>query len=420
METRQLTWAAPVAGDGAAAIPPLLCSGFRPFYLTGPLFGMLAMGLWLWGFEGGTAALPALFHSPEWHGHEMIFGFAGAICGGFILTALPSWVGTPAVVGRPLACLVAAWGVGRIAVLCAPMLPPLVVACADVIYFPLLVLAVMPCIRARRNRSFRLVLPILGLFVAGNLLFHWGWVGGAPGLQRQGLLLGFYGLVALYCLFAGHLTPIFTETWLREHGSELTLRRRPVVEALAMLSVMMLAGLDISGAPAPLVSGAAASAAAFHALRMAAWRSSRIVRSPLLLPMHLGYACLIGSFALQAAAAWTGTGSAVAVHAFTIGAWGLTKFSLLIRVSLKHTGRPLRVPPVLVVGLVWLALAALGRVAAGLGLWPEQLLRAAVVLWLVPMALYLLVFGLILARPSRPSTKETHHGNRQSARLGAP
>ncbi|HQV16046.1 MAG TPA: NnrS family protein, partial [Denitromonas sp.] len=79
---------------------PFMAMAFRPFYLFAALFGVVAILAWVAGFNG-TDALPGLM----WHGHEMIWGYAGAVIVGFLLTAVGSWTGQPAFSGTPLAGL---------------------------------------------------------------------------------------------------------------------------------------------------------------------------------------------------------------------------------------------------------------------------------------------------------------------------
>ena len=68
-------------------IPPLFRLAFRPFFLGGALFSLVALALcgsfWLtgmhWAPYGGWVLL---------HAHEMLFGFVSAIIAGFLLTAV--------------------------------------------------------------------------------------------------------------------------------------------------------------------------------------------------------------------------------------------------------------------------------------------------------------------------------------------
>jgi uncharacterized protein involved in response to NO len=166
---------------------PLWVSGFRPFFLLGTAYGLIALG----------AALPSLLGAPDlvtfgsaarlWHGHEMIFGFAVAIICGLLLTALPSWAGVPELVGGRLAFLALTWFAGRLAVGFAPHLPPLLVAVADVTVLVALTAMLAPGLVAARDKRFLVVLPVLLALAAANLAFHWQLAAGAPTLASRAL-----------------------------------------------------------------------------------------------------------------------------------------------------------------------------------------------------------------------------------------
>jgi len=92
-----------------------LSYAFRPFYLLAALQGVLSVLAWSLGF-GGTDALPGFL----WHGHEMVWGYAGAIIVGFLLTAVATWTGQLPVRGAPLALLAVLWLPPRGVVLAGP------------------------------------------------------------------------------------------------------------------------------------------------------------------------------------------------------------------------------------------------------------------------------------------------------------
>src|SRR5687767_7399077 len=75
--------------------------GFRPFFLLCGLYALAIVPLWLFRFAHASVpfgALPGVY----WHAHEMLFGFVAAAIAGFLLTAVPSWTGSPGFAGRPL------------------------------------------------------------------------------------------------------------------------------------------------------------------------------------------------------------------------------------------------------------------------------------------------------------------------------
>ena len=55
-----------------------------------------------------------------WHAHEMLFGYAMAVIGGFLLTAVWNWTGRKTAAGLPLAALFVCWAGARVAMFGSP------------------------------------------------------------------------------------------------------------------------------------------------------------------------------------------------------------------------------------------------------------------------------------------------------------
>ena len=64
----------------------LLRLAFRPFFLFGALFSMVALILW-GSFLTGRLGFTPHGNPLWWHGHQMLFGLVMAIVAGFLLTA---------------------------------------------------------------------------------------------------------------------------------------------------------------------------------------------------------------------------------------------------------------------------------------------------------------------------------------------
>src|SRR5690606_36137038 len=120
----------------------------------------------------GVAGSDLAFGDRHWHGHELVFGYAAAAIGGFLLTAIPNWTGRRPVGGWLPGALVAVWLVGRVAMLTG-FATGWVPAAVDLAYLPLLAAIAGREIVAGRNWRNLIVLPFLGLLFAGNLWFHW-------------------------------------------------------------------------------------------------------------------------------------------------------------------------------------------------------------------------------------------------------
>ena len=121
----------------------LLSEGLRIFFLAAMLYAVFAMGVWEgWlGLQAITGQAPAMPFAPPpvlWHAHEMIFGYACAVLGGFFLTAVPSWTGEKSARALFLTVLAALWLAGRLAVWWSGALDPLLVALIDLAFLPVL------------------------------------------------------------------------------------------------------------------------------------------------------------------------------------------------------------------------------------------------------------------------------------------
>lgn len=380
-------------------------SGFRPFYLLGCLYAPLLVA-GVGGALAGLVDLPAMGSTPGlWHGHEMVFGFASAICIGTLLTALPSWAGTREVRGGALALLAALWVMGRVAMWASPFVPKPLAALADLLLVPALLALVGPQVWRAPNRLFRWLLPVLLALAAANGIYHLGILRGDPALAQLGLRAGVYAFVILFVLKGGVLTPIFTGNALRLAGTGEQAAFRMWLEIGAAGSVVLLALLDLTGAPARWVGLAALACAIVHAVRTARWRGWRVAGQPLLSVMHLGFAWLVAAFALKAIAELTGRLPAAAwLHVFTVGSLGMMMLGLMTRVALRHTGRALIVPRSL--GLAYAAMFAAVpiRLAAevhSLGAWPAAL---AALLWAAAFTTFFIRFARTLLAPSLPRT----------------
>ncbi len=167
----------------ALAIAPLWRLGFRPFFLGGALFALLAMAAWVVALSGWLVLQP-LGGWLAWHRHEMPFGFGLAIIAGFLLTAVQTWTGQPSLSGRPLMALFGLWRAGRRGWF-LPM--PLAALAALELAFALALLLAFGrlILRARQWHNAPVVL-VLALLGACQALNRYGLQLADASLQRRG------------------------------------------------------------------------------------------------------------------------------------------------------------------------------------------------------------------------------------------
>lgn len=374
----------------------LWLSPFRPFCVLGVAYGIALMAAWIavsLGFLTGAAGAPV---TQGWHGHEMLYGFAGAIVCAIALTALPGWAGTREIRGAPLAGLTVLWIVARVAFWWHDALPTwLAVAGAVALWTVLAAILALQLARAA-NRAYLMIVVVLAAILAGDALFM-------TGHGTEGIFVGIYALLLLYALVGGIFTPVFTGNHLRATGRG---DQPPFVRSLEVTSIgaiIVLALVDLSAAPPAWRAAVAAAAFALNGARLARWRGWKVLDAPLLWTMHAGYAWMVLAFALLALGDLGSTGAARAwLHAFTVGALGSAMIGLMTRVALRHTGRPLTPSPAIVAAHLLVQVAAFARVGAGFADGGSEWIVAAGIAWLAAFAIYLASFGTILVRPSLP------------------
>lgn len=377
--------------------PALFRLGFRPFFLAGSVLALCAIPLWLlalfgyidWQPSGGWLA---------WHRHEMLFGFAAAIIAGFLLTAVPNWTGLPGLRGTPLIALVGLWLAARLAwLLGAPdwLLVPLDLA------FLTIVAAVIgtSLIRKQQARNYP-VLAILLLLAVANAMVLTGLAEQNAQWARQGNFGALWLIAAMIGIIGGRIIPLFTR-----NGLGLTtevVRPLPWLDTSLLVGSILVALLMFTGTALALDPWLAALFAALglgHTVRLGRWHHPGVWRVPLLWSLHLAYAWL--ALAFFAMACWHlgwSVSLSQATHLLALGGMTGIILAMIARVSLGHTGRPLRAPPSMLLAFALMNLAVPARVwltdfhaVAGLGL--------AAAGWTVAFALFVWHYGPILSRP---------------------
>ena len=265
---------------------PVFSRGFRPFFLAAGALALIGMALWVPVFTGAITISTA-FSAGDWHAHEMIFGYVGAVIAGFLLTAIPNWTSRLPVAGRPLAALSALWVAGRIAVLTSAWIGRPEAAIADAAFLTVFAALVAREVIAGRNwRNLKVAALVLALALV-DAAFHVedARSGVADTSTRAALGL----IVMLILLIGGRVTPSFTGNWLARAG----VRERPTPFGRADGAVLGLSGLSFAFwvvAPEGVPTGALALAAAVANLwRLSRWRGLAARHDALVLVLHLGF-----------------------------------------------------------------------------------------------------------------------------------
>ena len=382
-----------------ASSPPFLRGGFRPFFFGGSVWAIVALLLWLAAFNGATA-LPSAMDPLAWHRHEMLFGFVGAVVGGFLLTAIPNWTGRLPIAGPPLAALFGLWLLGRLALLFSREAGLWIAAVPDVGFYILLAALFAREVLPAKNRNF----PIVGLVLLFGVANALDYAATAGMLKDEGIgyRAGVGLVVLMISLVGGRIVPSFTRNWLAKRSIRDRLPRQPDVFDFTTIAVTAAAIVAWTASPHHPPTGAILILAAIlQILRLARWRGLRAVADPLVLILHVGYAWVpIGLALLGASILSAGIPISAAIHALTTGAMATMILAVMTRATLGHTGRALRASGSTVSLYVLVTFGALLRVAAPFGLFDYMVgIELAGLAWGAAFLIFLLSYGPMLFAP---------------------
>jgi len=381
-----------------AASHPFFRGGFRPFFLGGAAWALIAIALWICS-RTGHITLPTAFDPLAWHRHEMLFGFVGAVIGGFLLTAVPNWTGRLPIAGWPLAALFGLWAAARLALLFSAPVGLWVAGLLDVGFFFILGLVAGREVLESKNRN----LPVVGVILVFGLADAFDYLAVAAAIPKAdlGWQLAVSLVVLLISLIGGRIIPSFTRNWLMKNKITTGLPSQPgrfdlfVIGATAVALLAWVSGPE--GAPIGVILLAAA---ALQVVRWARWSGFRAFADPLVLILHVGYSWVPIGLALLGLSLMGFVPRSAAIHALTAGAMSTMILAVMTRASLGHTARELRANTATSVAYLLVTAGAVLRVSASLRLIDYDFgIEIAGLAWGGAFLLFLIAYAPVLWRP---------------------
>lgn len=366
---------------------------YRWLFPAAALYSIAAVGVKAATHLGLWARMPSLTH---WHGHEMVFGYALAVVGGFLVAR-----------ARPVAVavLLAAWLGGRVAALVG--MPSMELQAMALAAFPvaLFIMAGMPFVRAARKGSNRVFAAILGLFVVAECLFlagEAGWL--AAGTERG--LLGALGLLMLL-LFAmgGRLTAAATSGAHQKLGVRPEGFALPGAERAGLAALSAMAAADTLGLDAP-AAVAAALGGMVILYRLWRWQVWRVAAQREVALLHAGFLGLGIGLTAKGALQGAGTSALEAYHLPAIAGLGILTVAVMSRVIRQRLRRPVVLPSAVLVAAWLLAAAAVLRAGASVPDLHANVVLAAAILWTAAIVSFL-VFAVGELGRTKPPPRST-------------
>lgn len=372
--------------------------GFRPFFLGAAVFAALSVVAWTLVYTLGMPVSISTLTPFQWHAHEMIYGYSLAVIAGFLLTAARNWTGSDTVHGTPLLGLFSLWAAARVAMLFGTGFLD-IAALFDILFVLALVAAVgWPIVRARQWRQTAIVSKLV-LMAVGSLVFYLGAFGYLTSGVHWGIYGGLYLVVGLILTMGRRVIPFFIE---RGVAYPVTLFNAKWVDISSLVLFLALFVIELFIADKSLVPWLAGALFAVNVVRLAGWHTPGIWNRPLLWSLYVAYGLIVAGFLLLALSGFTGVSRFVAIHSFAYGGVGLITVSMMVRVSLGHTGRDIHDPPravsyamiVLLAGVLFRVLLPI--VAPGYYIaW----IAASQLLWIAAFAVLTWVLAPMLTAP---------------------
>lgn len=378
-------------------IPPLWRLGFRPFFLGGAVFALIAVAAWAAVLLGVLPAWQPLGGWLAWHRHEMLFGFAAAIIAGFLLTAVQTWTGRPGVSGKPLMVLSLVWLAARIGWLVGA--PLWLVTVLELTFMPALAFFIGRSLwQVRQKRNYPIIVVLSLLTLADALVMAGIWTGN-DAWQRGGALGALWLVAALMGLIGGRVIPFFTQRGLGRTAQVPAWNwlDNSLLGGTLLAAVLSAVGFGLT--PHPLVGLLFAALAVGHLIRLWRWYDKDYWGVPLLWSLHLAYLWM--TLAPAGMALWNFSPTfnvSLAIHALTVGGVGGLILAMIARVSLGHTGRPLQPPKVMSWAFALLNLGVVARVALVIW-WPLEGLSIAATCWVAAFLLFAWHYGPMFWKP---------------------
>ncbi|WP_338108322.1 NnrS family protein [Photobacterium kishitanii] len=379
-------------------IPPILRLAFRPFFIGAAVYAVVSIALWGLFWSGNTHISQLMYGNPLWwHSHEMLFGFAGAVIVGFLLTAVQTWTGQTGVKGAKLAFLFSLWLIARLGLIFStPSYLWMIVDCAWIVVATIFL--AIPIIRVKQWRNVFFI-PVLVMFTLLNVKYHLMVLKVIPDDLKATALATLTIIAAVVLVVGGRVIPFFTSRGTKT----ATITRISVIEYAALIPIWILLIVTIypGVVPSSLLAIVYIIAAVTNLVRFCRWRSIKTMRVPLLWSLHGAYLSLILGLAwLGGSYLNSNMSPTIGIHLIAIGGIGAMILAMMARVSLGHTGRKLQVGRWMAIAFISLFGSLLTRTLLVV-LMPTSVLDAYVIsaiLWVIAFTIFIVIYFPVLTR----------------------
>ncbi|GAA5095924.1 NnrS family protein [Wohlfahrtiimonas larvae] len=366
---------------------------FRPLYTIAALYVVSIILLWYpLGFQG-NAQYPSFF----WHGHEMIWGFTGAIIVGFLLTAVSNWTNTPPVRHYKLLILVILWCLARLFIYLPFQQAIYLSTLFDTLFYGLAAVFMLISLIQSKNYPNILVPIILLVFASINILFCLAMTGTIKISLLTVMQLGLLGVSAFIGLIGSRVTPFFTSITLKQ-----TNRFSKPLTMIAFLFPVLMIIVMVFHLPKMIVLILGIIVTTTNCYQLYRWWNIAIIKEPLLWILHIGFFfTTIGTLVLAYAYSVDLSYLSLSTHLIAIGGIGSLTLGMMSRTALGHTGRAMILPSFMQTAFILMIISVVLRIIATMTTHNTTLLIISAILFSISFIIYLYRYLPILLTPNQ-------------------
>lgn len=375
----------------------LWTAAFRPFFLAAGLHSAFAVSFWML-ILFSVQRSPFLLNGIQVHSYEMVFGFARAAILGFLFTAAQNWTKSALLNRNSLFFLSALWLIGRFGFLYEPLT---YLAITSDLYCDILVLFYLaPPLWKKGQEHNRIIVISYTLFFISHVCVIFSYLEIFPSAWGLHFVhLSIFLVLQFVVIIGGRILPFFTSVAVpKANPKKIPLLERIVQYTwfLFLLLEVLVYWLPVLHIPAGLFCLGLAIVHFFRFFLLEPWRSIRV---PILWVLHSGYFWLVVGLTAYGLSHLGLFETSPAFHLFTTGAIGVFVFGMITRVSLGHTGRPIRASRPIILAYLLINLAVISR--SFLPLFGKNIAAYAISssCWVSAFLIFLLEYYGILVNP---------------------
>ncbi|PNV77043.1 NnrS family protein [Leptospira inadai serovar Lyme] len=376
---------------------------FRPFFLGTGLHAMFAILVWIL-FHFYSFSPPYTTVSIQFHMYEMVFGFARAAILGFLFTAAQNWTKTVLLKENRLIVLFLLWLFGRFGFLSNSCFSRLSFS-ADMLCDIVALYYLLPALLKRGQEHNRIIAFIFGVFCLIHATVIFSIIEVIPSYLILHLIhISIFVILFIIIIIAGRIIPFFTSVAIQMAFPQKFRRLEQTIQYFGILLLLeeflefwFPNRLSLSGSFCFIY-------AVLNAVRWLYWKPWKSIRIPILFILHSGYFWLVIGLLTYAFSRFGFGSNSPAYHILTTGAIGVFIYGMLTRVSLGHTGRPIRASKLTILGYVFINLTVLARGFLPLFGRNQEAYILSALFWNLSFLIFFLEYTNILIQP-RPDEK---------------